>query len=541
MKVFLPQNEPFFRDPIISRSFKGNTDTINSCIFSPNTKQAITGSEDGNVFVWNFAPQVRPYKFIGHKSAINEVAINPIGDLIASCSSDETIRLWNNTINGSSQLIRAHNGPVRSVSFSTDCRMLVSGANDTLIKTFSLVDKKFYGVYPGHCASVRCVRFSPDNRLIVSSSDDKTLKLWDVTKATTIHTFIDHLESVNVVRFSLDGTCVASGSVDKKVKVFDIRSGRVIQHYDAHAASVTSLAFHPSGKFLLTASMDSTMKIWDLVNGQILYTMHGHEGPICSVDFDKCGNYFCSGGSDAILMIWKSNANEMNVDSKISGATKKAKVKPKATKKIEKNGKIEKPQISSMPTGPETKAATLTMKQTVNFNQPIPQGMNTMKSSNESLTSRMPEELLMTFEKLISQLDLVSKTMKIMDERIQKVENQVSDIYNRQKRGIFKHQNHLESQEDEYLDENHLQDNKDNLIDTMKYYQENFEKKNVFNENLGCNTEENKNVPVEIFEDVGNHAEEFRQDEEEDHQQSERLHERDLNENIPQDNLQSTI
>ena len=28
--------QSIFTDPIINRSFKGNTDTINSCIFSPN-------------------------------------------------------------------------------------------------------------------------------------------------------------------------------------------------------------------------------------------------------------------------------------------------------------------------------------------------------------------------------------------------------------------------------------------------------------------------------------------------------------------------
>jgi len=38
-------------------------------------------------------------------------------------------------------------------------------------------------------------------------------------------------------------------------------------------------------------------------------------------------------------------------------------------------------------------------------------------------------ELASTFEKMIQQLDIISKTMKIMDQRIGTVENQVSDIY----------------------------------------------------------------------------------------------------------------
>ncbi len=63
-----------------------------------NRKQIISGSEDGDVILWNFKPQMRPYKFIGHKGAINEIAISPNGGLIASASRDETVRLWSNSM-----------------------------------------------------------------------------------------------------------------------------------------------------------------------------------------------------------------------------------------------------------------------------------------------------------------------------------------------------------------------------------------------------------------------------------------------------------
>ena len=39
---------------------------------------------------------------------------------------------------------------------------------------------------------------------------------------------------------------------------------------------------------------------------------------------------------------------------------------------------------------------------------------------------------------VIKENDIVVKTMKIMDQRIQGVENQVANLYNRQKKGIFK-------------------------------------------------------------------------------------------------------
>lgn len=58
----------------------------------------ISGSEDGNMLIFNFKPKSRPFKYIGHKATINEIAINPLGNLIATASNDETIRLWDNTM-----------------------------------------------------------------------------------------------------------------------------------------------------------------------------------------------------------------------------------------------------------------------------------------------------------------------------------------------------------------------------------------------------------------------------------------------------------
>jgi hypothetical protein len=43
--------------------------------------------------------------------------------------------------------------------------------------------------------------------------------------------------------------------------------------------------------------------------------------------------------------------------------------------------------------------------------------------------NKLPPELSTTFEKMIHQLDIIAKTMNIMDKRISTVENQVSELY----------------------------------------------------------------------------------------------------------------
>ena len=43
--------------------------------------------------------------------------------------------------------------------------------------------------------------------------------------------------------------------------------------------------------------------------------------------------------------------------------------------------------------------------------------------------SKLPTEMAATFDKMIQQLEIVSKTMRIMDQRIQTIENQIEDLY----------------------------------------------------------------------------------------------------------------
>ena len=408
---------------------------------------------------------MRPYKFIGHKGVINDIAVSPTGNLIASASGDETVRLWSNSVNGVSQTVKAHTAPVKSVDFNNEGRLLLSAADDKIIKIINVADRKFQASLVGHTNWVRCARFSPDSRLVGSGSDDHTVKLWDVGQKTTIHTFIDHLEDVNVVRFHPDGTCIASGSQDKKIKIWDIRSKRLIQHYDAHSASVTSISFHPSGNYLVSASMDSTLKVWDLKMGQILYTLYGHEGPATCVSFSEDGDFFCSGGTDATLMVWKSNVRNMDEEYESLGKIEMSKMKSNR-KKIEddiigygdvnynvpsssinkKTGIPIQSGSNNTNTGKFKVTSEQKVKSSSSINSNIISGSANVTSNqrdqrdpNASLNSsnmfnKLPDELSSTFEKMISQLDIIAKTMKIMDQRIATVENQITEIYSTSKK-----------------------------------------------------------------------------------------------------------
>ncbi len=572
--------QSFFTDPTIHRSFKGNNEIISSCIFTPNMKQSISASENGNIFVWNFKPQMRPFKFHGHKGAITDLAINPEGNIIASSSTDQTVRLWTNTVSGKYKLLKCHPSPVRSVDFSNTGKYLLTGSNDKTIKIFDLYPKiKFVSSFKGHSNWVRCARFSPDNRLIGSCGDDNAVIIFDVEQKTVKYKFLDHLSNVNSCRFSPDGTIIASAGDDGKIKLFDIRIGRLIQHYDAHNDKINCISYHQSGNYIISGSDDSTIKIWDLKMGQILYTVHGHKGKVKSVNFNIDGDYFCSGGEDSILMVWKSNIKNMDEEFNTLGKvrmqnfqsfpmTNKTKINLEESKQthdknymnnvraqLEGGENIIKPaKIPNKAFGRRYKVTlekgvkdifglndintnnsnlNLNSNMNINSNSNILVNNNSnsnmvnsnqniintnnninIKSVNPNLSSnsknnvvievsenplndssmmlnpnlnpfsKLPTQMASAFDKMIQQLDIILKTMRILDQRIQTVEGQTEELYS-----MGKNQNNLnEGEVYNYNDNNNYIPNNEN------YNNLNLNDNNMMNENNMMISYNNPNI-----------------------------------------------
>ena len=560
------RNQSFFTDPTIHRSFKGNNETISTCIFTPNMKQSISGTENGNIFVWNFKPQMRPFKFSGHKGAITDLAINPLGDIIASSSIDQTVRLWTNAVGGKNKILKCHPSPIRSVDFSSDGKLLMTGSNDKTIKIFELYPKhKFISSYKGHSNWVRCARFSPDNRLIGSCGDDNAVIIFDVEQKTVKYRFLDHSSNVNSCRFSPDGTIISSAGNDGKIKLFDIRMGRLIQHYDAHNDKINCISYHQSGNYIISGSDDSTIKIWDLKMGQILYTVHGHRGKVKSVNFNIDGDYFCSGGEDSILMVWKSNIKNMDEEFNTLGKarmqnytmTNKTRINLEESKqtadknylnnikhKLEGGENIIKPaKIPNKAFGMRYKVilekgvedifglnnrnkntnSNNNMNSSSNVNVNIKTGKNTYSNSNMNSKnnvvievsenpmndssmmlnpnlnpfSKLPTEMASAFDKMIQQFEIISKTVKIMDQRIATAESQIEGLY-----GIRKMQSELNNENEQaYSNEN---ENNNNYVPNNEEYNNNNYNENVNEKNFASTNEHmvevNNNINNEIIE-----------------------------------------
>lgn len=314
-------------DPALERHFRGHKGAVMCLDFNPNGKQLASGSVDKSVMIWNLAPKSRAYRFVGHSDTVTAVQFCPFGKLVASCSKDRTVRLWTPSMKGESTVFRAHSAPVRSVSFSHDALRLVTASDDRSVKVWSVQRRCFLYSLNQHTNWVHCARFSPDGRLVVSCGDDRSVRLWDANTKLCINVFTCS-GPVTSVDFNLSGTCIAASGSDSTLQIWDIRTNKLLQHYQVHSAEIHSFSFHPSNNFLVSASADSTAKILDLLEGRLIYTLHGHKGGVLSVAFSRSGEMFASGGTDSQVLLWRTNFDRVCYQQMLHEHKKRATPEP---------------------------------------------------------------------------------------------------------------------------------------------------------------------------------------------------------------------
>jgi WD40 repeat protein len=246
----------------------GHSGTVTSVAFSPDGKQAISGSWDKTLKLWDVATGREIKTFTGHTDRVWSVAFSPDGKQVISCD-DKTLKLWDVASGREIRTFSGHSSYVNSVAFSPDGKQVISCSRDETLKLWDIATGKIIRTFSGHSGGVNSVAFSPDGKQVISGSYDKTLKLWDVATGKVIRTFSGRSEGVSTVAFSPDGKQVISGSYDNTLKLWDVATGSLIRTFSGHIQYVASVCFSPDGKYILSGSDDTSIKIWDAVTGRV--------------------------------------------------------------------------------------------------------------------------------------------------------------------------------------------------------------------------------------------------------------------------------
>lgn len=303
---------------------------IESAVFSPDGKYALTASNDRTAMLWDVASGRPLRSFAGHRQGVFSAVFSPDGKYVLTASLDGTARLWD--ISNGLELSRfvGHKHAVTSAKFSPDGRFILTASGDKTSKLWDVASaleitrRSFWKssvitrglslmglnrVYKpiqsfiGHDEWVRSAVFSPDGKYVLTASDDRTARLWDISNGREIYSF-KHAEGVNSAVFSPDGKYVLTASNDGAARLWDVSTKREVYSFVGHSGSIESAVFSPDGKLVLAVTYDGMAKIWEVAGGALVQNFEKQVFWINTGVFSPDGRYVLTASGDWIARLW---------------------------------------------------------------------------------------------------------------------------------------------------------------------------------------------------------------------------------------------
>jgi hypothetical protein len=305
------------------RQLVGHKAAVTSVAFSPDGKQALTGSGDRTVRLWDVATGAEVLCLEGHAGDVHSVAFAPDGRRAASGGMD-SIRLWDLETGKQIRRLDTPTNFVLSVAFSPDGRHVLSTSKaDRLVRVWDARTGKQVRQLKGHTAAALAVACSPDGKYVVSGGDT-TVRVWDAATGKQLHCFTGHKGPVTSVAFAPDGQYVLSGSKDRTARLWGLESGKEELVFSGHTTAVVAVAFAPDGRNVVTGSLGPTvgskqeegspilaeqhpLRLWDAYSGResAYFDGEGAQGPVWGVAFSPDGRYLLSSGPERVVRLWQ--------------------------------------------------------------------------------------------------------------------------------------------------------------------------------------------------------------------------------------------
>jgi len=251
-----------------------NSDRINTCTFSHDGSQFISGSSDRLINIWNASDGTLLQTLDTsaaeiHDNSVESLAISPNGTKIVSVSY-KAVKVWTMPA-GTLQTLGGHTDWVVGCAFSPsgtifatasfDTTIKVWNSTGTLLKTFTSAGQK------------RCVVFSPDGSMLASAGGDNVVTVRRTSDWSVVYTLQGHTDSIYAIAWSPNGAYIGTGSYDQTAKVWNISDGSLRFSVGNNSGNIYGVAFSPDSSTLaLSGGEGNTIKLARTSDGAVTRT-----------------------------------------------------------------------------------------------------------------------------------------------------------------------------------------------------------------------------------------------------------------------------
>lgn len=345
-----------------STMLEKHNDTVRCIAFSPDAKQLVSGSDNGDLVLWDLETSLSVWdlKIASHTSGplanhihgVDSIAFSPLGSIFASGLRSSSIQFWNPvTGRQTGAQLEGYIGRIVSMSFSPDGNWLVSGDSigstrlwdvnhSSLLWSISIGSKVAHALFSPDASyiavatkdqilrvdptqgSVMSTLFCPPDSRVSSISfsmygsgtseaalcfKDCSIRFWDICSGLESGSRLyGHTGKVNTVSFSLGGDLIVSGSNDRTVRLWSrhhhVEQGA--QPVEKHAHFVNAVTFSPDERHIASGSADCTVRIWNASDGRLVGKLDGaHKDHVQSVAYSPDGTQLATSSNDKTINI----------------------------------------------------------------------------------------------------------------------------------------------------------------------------------------------------------------------------------------------